>query len=269
MAQAAAAAKAVAKAKAAVAAKARARRAARAAVGKAGGLGGAGGGGPLALALAGMMGGGGVVRPPGVFGGAPPGIGGGGFGGALPGVPGGMPLRPPMPGGMPALPAPKPAVAARKRGAPKAAGQAARAPKVAGMALGGIGAGGFAAPMGAFPPMPPGLGWPQPASPPGKKTKKADPLDPYCERWIDFAQEPQAAYMEMPTGTLVEAAATDQAGTVDGTALFIVRCKYGPDGHGVFLEAAYGGASNPMQAATLTPSFDVQYLPGQCPAILH
>ncbi len=94
-------------------------------------------------------------------------------------------MRPPGPGGMLALQAPKPIVAARKRGAPKAGGRAAQAPKVAGLALGGVGgmvAGGFGPPLGAFPPMPLGLGWPQPAPPPGKKQKKVDPLEQYYER---------------------------------------------------------------------------------------
>ena len=75
--KAAVAAKAAVKAKAAFAAKARARRAAQAAADEAGGRTGACGGGLLALGLAGVMGRGGVIRPPWILGGAAVGFGGG------------------------------------------------------------------------------------------------------------------------------------------------------------------------------------------------
>ncbi len=168
---------------------------------------------------------------------------------------------------------PPPPVAGRR-----AAGKAKAAARAKRGARGGVAAGPLLA-LPALPAMPglgpfgaaamPGFGFP-PAPPPAKKKgSKSDLLDAYYERWIDLSMEPFAAQVPMEAGTVVEIATTDANGTIDGTALLMVRQKYPPDTWGVFMEVAYAGASSPVQCVSLQQGFSAEFPAGTGPYLLH
>ncbi len=191
--------------------------------------------GPLALALAGMRG----PRP----------ALGRGLGAPGPGL-----------GGPPGMLGPPARRARAKAGArarrPRAPAQQQQFALPAGPA-GGVGALGAAA-LGAIVPFQGGAG-----------AATADPLASYYERWLDLSMEPQALQLQLPHGTVLEAATIDAARGIDGTCLLVCRRKYNGDAVGAFFESAFAGASNPQHAVYLDASLSGTFPLAQSPAIAH
>ena len=107
------------------------------------------------------------------------------------------------------------------------------------------------------------------APPPSSSKKKPDPLENYYERWLDLTMEPFAVQVEVAPGGIIEVATTDANGTVDGTALYMVRQKYPLDAWGCFFELAFAGASSPSQSVVLQQGFHRSYPLGGGPYLLH
>ena len=122
---------------------------------------------------------------------------------------------------------------------------------------GGVGALGAAA-LGAIVPFQGGAG-----------AATADPLASYYERWLDLSMEPQALQLQLPHGTVLEAATIDAARGIDGTCLLVCRRKYNGDAVGAFFESAFAGASNPQHAVYLDASLSGTFPLAQSPAIAH